>query len=66
LPTRLLTNTPFQSIKLSMVGRNLWLIHSNIDNVDPESTYNNTNSQGLDYYGLPQTRTFGFNLKVTF
>jgi TonB-linked SusC/RagA family outer membrane protein len=66
LPSSLLTNTPLQSVRLSFVGRNLLLLYTNLDNVDPESTYNNTNSQGLEYYGVPQTRSYGFNLKVSF
>ena len=37
-----------------------------LENVDAESTYNNSNAQGLDYFGLPQTRSYGLNLKVGF
>lgn len=66
LPTSLLSNTPLQSVRLSFVGRNLLLLYTNLENVDPESMYNNTNSQGLEYYGVPQTRSYGFNLKVGF
>ena len=66
LPTSLLSNTPLQSVRLSFVGRNLLLLYTNLENVDPESTYNNTNSQGLEYFGVPQTRSYGFNLKVGF
>ena len=66
LPSKLLANTPVQSVSLSFVARNLFLLYSELENVDPESTYNNTNSQGLDYYGAPQTRTYGLNLKATF
>lgn len=66
LPRNLLEKTPFQSLKLSIVGRNLLLLYSNIDNVDPESNYSNTNAQGFDYFGQPTTRTLGFNLKVGF
>jgi len=66
LPTRLLANTPLQTARFSIVGRNLLLLYSSVDNVDPESNYQNTNSQGLEYFGMPQTRSFGFNLRVTF
>lgn len=66
LPTKLLGKSPITSAKLSIVGRNLFLLHSNLDNVDPESNYSSANAQGLDYFGVPQTRSFGFNLKVTF
>ncbi len=66
LPKKILAGTPVQSANLSFVARNLFLLHSNLENVDPESTYNNTNGQGLDYFGAPQTRTYGLNLKVSF
>jgi hypothetical protein len=65
-PRTLLLNTPIQSATLSFVGRNLAVLFDDIENVDAESTYNNSNAQGLDYYALPQTRSYGFNLVVTF
>ena len=65
-PSSLLDNTPIQSASLSFVGRNLAVLFDDIENVDAESTYNNSNAQGLDYYALPQTRSYGFNLVVTF
>ena len=65
-PSSLLADTPIQSASLSFVGRNLAVLFDDIENVDAESTYNNSNAQGLDYWGLPQTRSYGFNLVVTF
>lgn len=66
IPEGILSKTPFRSANLSIVARNLFLLFSKLDNVDPESNYSNSNAQGLDYFGVPQTRSFGFNLKVTF
>ncbi|MEQ6122506.1 SusC/RagA family TonB-linked outer membrane protein [Reichenbachiella sp. MALMAid0571] len=66
LPGKLIERTPFNSVNISFVGRNLWLIHSKTDNIDPESTYNNGNSQGLEYTAVPQSRSFGFNLSIKF
>jgi hypothetical protein len=66
-PKSLLSKTPIQNLNLSFVGRNLWVINKNIDNVDPESAYStNAGAQGLEYFALPQTRSYGFNLRVTF
>jgi hypothetical protein len=65
-PRHLLENTPIESASLSFVGRNLAVLFDDIENVDAESTYNNSNAQGLDYFALPQTRSYGFNLVVTF
>jgi hypothetical protein len=42
----------------------LW---SNVPNIDPESGYTSAgNAQGLEYFAMPQTRSFGFNLSVNF
>lgn len=65
LPSRLFARTPIKFASLSLVARNLWLIHSNVDNIDPESVYNSTNRGiGLEHSGVPQTRSIGFNVNV--
>ena len=66
LPKKLLSKTPIQNLMVSFVARNLAIIYKNADNIDPESSYTSSNSQGLDYFGFPATRTFGFNLRATF
>jgi len=66
-PKRFLDKTPIQNLRVSLVGRNLWVINKNIDNVDPESTYStNAGAQGLEYFAMPVTRTYGFNINVGF
>jgi TonB-linked SusC/RagA family outer membrane protein len=65
-PRTMLESTPFSEVSLSLVGRNLLLLMSKVDNIDPESTYSNGNDQGLEMFGVPQTRSFGFNLNVKF
>lgn len=66
LPTSIVQNLPLHEVNLSLVARNLWLIYNKIDNVDPESTYNTNNGQGLEWFGVPQTRSFGLNVNVKF
>ncbi|ETN95259.1 hypothetical protein P278_09810 [Zhouia amylolytica AD3] len=66
IPKNVLDDTFIENATLSFVARNLWLIHSSVDNVDPESSYNAGNGQGLEFFGLPQTKSFGFNLNVSF
>ena len=62
-----LGKTPIQTLTLSFVGRNLALLWSDVPNVDPESAYAvDGNSQGLEYFGMPTNRSFGFNLSATF
>jgi len=65
-PPKLLNNTPIHSLSIAFVGRDLLVIWKNIDNIDPESSYNNSNSQGLEYFAMPALRSYGFNLKVGF
>lgn len=55
-----------KALTFSVIGRNLWLIHSNIPNIDPESTYSISNGQGYEYGSLPQRKSFGFNLTAKF
>lgn len=66
LPKKFLAKTPVQSASISLVARNLWLIYSAVPNVDPESSYNNSNAQGLENFGVPTTRSYGINLSVKF
>ncbi len=67
LPSSLISNTPFKGVKLSVVGRNLFFIHKNVDNIDPESTYSSRNdAQGFEYGTLPTVRSFGFNVNLKF
>ncbi len=54
------------SLRIAFVGRNLWLIHSNVPNVDPESNFSIDNAQGLEFVSMPPARTLGFNLRAIF
>jgi TonB-linked SusC/RagA family outer membrane protein len=67
LPRTLLEKTPFRSVSLSLVGRNLAILWKNIPNVDPESAYSNqAGAQGLEYFAVPTTRSIGFNIGLGF
>jgi len=66
LPKQLLAKTPLLNVMVSLVARNLAVLHKNTPNIDPESSYTSSNSQGLDYFGMPATRTYGVNLRLTF
>jgi len=65
-PRSILDKTPFTYLNLSFVGRNLLLLLNHMENVDPESMYSNGNDQGLEYFAMPQTRSYGVNLRVRF
>ncbi|MEN8186251.1 MAG: SusC/RagA family TonB-linked outer membrane protein [Bacteroidota bacterium] len=55
-----------KGMTFSVIGRNLWLIYSDVPNVDPESSYSISNGQGYEYGSLPQRRSFGFNVNLNF
>lgn len=67
LPQKLLNNINFvKGIDLSVVGRNLWLIHKNLPYSDPEETISSGNIQGLQGGAYPTVRSYGFNLRFKF
>jgi hypothetical protein len=54
------------ALSFSLVGQNLFLLYKKAP-YDPELAMNTTmTSQSLDNFNLPATRTYGFNIKVTF
>lgn len=67
VPRRLLTATPLMALEVGVNGRNLWLSAPNYPHFDPETNAQGvSNSQGLEFNALPQTKTVGFFLKTTF
>jgi TonB-linked SusC/RagA family outer membrane protein len=67
IPKKMLAKTPFESLSVSLVGRNLALLWSKVPNIDPESAYSvNSGAQGLEFFALPQTRSFGINISANF
>ena len=66
MPSSILKNVFIDGITMSIVGQNLFYIMRSVDNIDPESAYNVGNAQGLEYYGVPPTRTYGLNVNIKF
>ena len=67
LPRGFLSKTPIQRAKVGVSCNNVWLIRSHVRGIDPESVYaTNTNATGFENAGLPTTRTFLFNLTLSF
>jgi hypothetical protein len=56
----------FKGIDISVIGRNLWIIHKNLPYSDPEETLSSGNLQGYQGGAYPTTRTIAFNLKLRF
>ena len=67
LPKKVLDKTPFGKFEIGLFGRNLFLRAPNYPHFDPEqNALGISNAQGLEFNSLPNTRTFGANLRVTF
>lgn len=65
LPASLWKNAGFiKGVDLSIIGRNLWMIHKNLPYADPEENLSSGNSQGYQSGAYPTTRSLGVNLKV--
>lgn len=58
-----LFNDKIQSLTLSLVARNLFILMKKTDNIDPESGYSAA-VPGLELGGVPPTRTYGLNLNI--
>jgi TonB-linked SusC/RagA family outer membrane protein len=66
LPKSLLNNSVVKGIDISFVARNLCFLYKKAP-YDPESQMAvNGSLQGVDVYGMPNTRNIGINLKVNF
>lgn len=65
-PEKVTDKLKIRDLEIGIVGRNLWLIHSDTPNIDPEAAYTNSNGQGVEYGTFPISRSVGFNLKFRF
>ncbi|SFC54856.1 TonB-linked outer membrane protein, SusC/RagA family [Zunongwangia mangrovi] len=58
--------TPFTRASLSLIGRNLWIIHKNIPYSDPEAGLSSGNIQGYQSGAYPAVREIGASIKLNF
>ncbi|MBA6155593.1 SusC/RagA family TonB-linked outer membrane protein [Tenacibaculum sp. S7007] len=63
-----LEKTPFSSILIAVQARNLAILHSKVDHIDPEAGLGGSSSQldGIERGGIPTTRSFGLSLNAKF
>ena len=66
LPSRLFSGKSIKGLDISLVGRNLWIIHKNLPYADPEEVYSAGNVGGHQGGAYPTLRSMGFNLKFKF
>lgn len=66
LPALMARRIKAQSARLSLVGRNVWMIFRNTPHIDPETDAKGGNGQGFGYGELPSSRSLGLNLSLSF
>ena len=56
------------SLAVGIEGRNLWLMKSNVPHIDPETNIFGPSAvgSGVEYGAIPSTRSWGFNIRLTF
>ena len=65
--TKLLEKVPFESLKISIVGRNLALLYKKVPHIDPETGFSSANSeQGQEFGQYPSARNIGLNVNLKF
>ncbi|RED92631.1 SusC/RagA family TonB-linked outer membrane protein [Marinoscillum furvescens] len=62
LPNRLLGDFPIRDINVSLLGRNLMILYSELPFLDPQVVTGTGNIQGLENAQVPSTRSIGFNV----
>ena len=65
LPKRFI-NKWAESVSVSFVARNPFILYKNVPNIDPDSNYNNSGGMGLEYGSLPSRRSYGLNVNIKF
>ncbi|WP_158563340.1 SusC/RagA family TonB-linked outer membrane protein [Chitinophaga silvatica] len=66
IPSKALGKGVVKSLRLSLIGRNLWYISKKAP-FDPELAMSTGNGlSGVDVFGLPATRSYGLSLNVGF
>ena len=66
LPGKMVDKTPFNSIEVTVYGRNLWL-STDYTGIDPETSLaGSRNEQGMDYFNMPNTKSYGLGLRLSF
>jgi hypothetical protein len=65
-PRSLLSNIGLSDLSIGLVGRNLWL-ETSYSGIDPETNLQGTNNGfGLDYFNMPNTKSYSVNLRIGF
>ncbi len=68
LPREFTSKLKISKARVALIGRNLWLIKSDLPGFDPEATNMGAGNSGMgmEYAALPTVRSIGFNINIDF
>ncbi|MEN2400256.1 SusC/RagA family TonB-linked outer membrane protein [Flavobacterium sp. MC2016-06] len=66
LPSKYLDKSFIKDMSFSLIGNNVWIIHKNLPDADPEAGTSSGNIQGFQSGVMPTVKVYSFNLKVKF
>jgi hypothetical protein len=61
-----ISRLPLSGASISLIGRNLWIIHKNVPYSDPEAGLSSGNIQGYQSGAYPAVKEIGASLKLQF
>jgi hypothetical protein len=64
LPASFMDRFGFSGGDIAVIGRNLWLWAPNMPNIDPETAFDASNVQGIEFGQFPSARSLGFSLSI--
>ena len=66
LPSSIFEGSFIEGVSVSLTGRNLWL-STDYPGIDPETNLTgSSNGYGLDYFNMPNTKSYNATVKLTF
>lgn len=66
IPSKITEGLPFENLSLTLTGRNLWLT-TDYPGIDPETNLTGaSNGIGLEYFNMPNTKSYNVALRATF
>lgn len=66
VPDKVFGSTPFNGMTITLYGRNLAILSSDLPHLDPQLVTSSGNDQGLENAQVPSTRSYGVNLTFNF
>ncbi len=64
-PKNFLGDNFIDKMRISLVGRNLFIFYKDTEGFDPEATFNSGNAQGIEAFAFPSTRSMGLNINIS-